>query len=50
MTNYVIAILAIIIAFVLIKRFVGCIIRTVITLILIAILAYLYYTLKTPAL
>lgn len=46
MTNYIIAIAAIIIAFLLIKKFVGCVIRIVITLILCAILAYLYYTMQ----
>ena len=47
MTNYIIAIAAIIIAFILIKKFVGCIIRIVITLILCAILAYLYFTMQS---
>ena len=44
MTNYIIAIVAIIIAFILIKKFVGCVFRIIITLILCAILAYLYFT------
>ena len=34
---------AIIIAFLIIKRVVSCMIRTVVTLVLIAILAYIYY-------
>ncbi|MBO5614087.1 MAG: hypothetical protein J5905_06235 [Prevotella sp.] len=45
MENYIIAIVAIIIAFMLFKKFVGCIFRIVITLILCAILAYCYFTL-----
>ena len=47
MTNYIIAIAAIIIAFILIKKFVGCVIRIVITLRLCAILAYLYFTMQS---
>lgn len=43
MTEYIIGIVAIIIAIILIKRFVGCMIRTVVTLALIAVLAALYY-------
>ncbi len=46
MTNYIIAIIAIIIAFILIKKFVGCVFRIIITLILCAILAYLYLTMQ----
>ena len=34
---------AIIIAFLIIKRVVSCMVRTVVTLVLIAILAYIYY-------
>ncbi|MBO7646354.1 MAG: hypothetical protein J6S52_05010 [Prevotella sp.] len=45
MENYIIAIIAIIVAFLLIKRFVGCVIRIIITLILCAILAFCYFTL-----
>ena len=47
MTNYIIAIVAIIIAFILIKRFVGCVFRIIVTLILCAILAYLYFTMQS---
>ncbi len=43
MTQYIIAILAIIVAILLIKKFVGCMIRTIITFVLIAILIALYY-------
>lgn len=42
-THYIIAIIAIIIAIYLIKRFVGCLIRTVIGIVLSLILAYIYY-------
>ena len=34
---------AIVIAFLIIKRVVSCMVRTVVTLVLIAILAYIYY-------
>lgn len=34
---------AIIIAFLIIKRVVSCMVRTVVTLVLIAVLAYIYY-------
>ena len=34
---------AIIIAFLIIKRVVSCMVRTVVTLILVAVLAYIYY-------
>lgn len=44
MTEYIVAILAIIIAIMLIKKFVGCMIRIVITLVLMAILVFLYFT------
>ena len=40
---YVAMLAAIIIAFLIIKRVVSCMIRTVVTLVLIAILAYIYY-------
>ncbi|MBR4275665.1 MAG: hypothetical protein IKQ32_01690 [Prevotella sp.] len=46
MENYILAIVAIIVAFILIKRFVGCIFRIIITLILIAILALIYYKMQ----
>ncbi|MBQ9236845.1 MAG: hypothetical protein IJ183_03090 [Prevotella sp.] len=42
MERYALAIIAIIIAFILLKRFVGCLFRIVITLILLAVLAYIY--------
>ena len=48
MEQYILAIIAIIIAFILIKRFVGCVMRIVITLILCAILAYIYFTMQAP--
>jgi len=47
MTNYIIAIVAIIIAFILMKKFVGCVFRIIVTLILCAILAYLYFTMQS---
>jgi hypothetical protein len=47
MTNYIIAIVAIIIAFILIKKCVGCVFRIIVTLILCAILAYLYFTMQS---
>lgn len=43
MTQYIVAIIAILIAFILIKRFVSCLFRTIVTVILVAILAYLYF-------
>ena len=39
-----ILLLMIIIGFILVKRLAGCIIRTIVTLILIGVLAVLYYT------
>lgn len=44
MTEYIIAILAIIIAVILIRKVVSCMFRIAITLVLMAILAYLYFT------
>ncbi len=41
-TSYAIAIVAIIIAAFLLKRFVSCAFRIVVTLLLIAVLAYIY--------
>ncbi|MDO4310132.1 MAG: hypothetical protein Q4C43_05340 [Prevotella sp.] len=41
---YAILLLMIIIGFILVKRLAGCVIRTVVTLILIGVLAVLYYT------
>ena len=35
---------AIILAFLIIKRVVSCMVRTVVTLVLVAVLAYIYYT------
>ncbi|MBO5233268.1 MAG: hypothetical protein J6B33_03045 [Prevotella sp.] len=43
MTQYIIGIIAIIIAVVLIKRFVGCLVRSAVTIALVAVLAYLYF-------
>ena len=43
MTQYIIGIIAIIIAVVLIKRFVGCLVRSAVTIVLVAVLAYLYF-------
>lgn len=43
MNEYIIGIIAIIIAVILIKKFVGCMVRAVITLALFAILAALYF-------
>ena len=42
-TQYIIGIIAIVIAFILVKRFVSCLIRSVVTLVLLAVLAYLYF-------
>ena len=41
---YIICIIAIIIGAVLVKKIVGCIARSIITLIIIAILAFIFYT------
>ena len=47
MTNeiyyYAIAIIAIIIAMILLKRFVGCLFRIIVTVVLMAILGYIYW-------
>lgn len=43
-TLYIVAIVAILIAAILIKRFVSCLFRSIVTIILIIILAYLYFT------
>ncbi|MDO4172037.1 MAG: hypothetical protein Q4E63_00065 [Prevotellaceae bacterium] len=43
MTEYIIGIVAVIIAIILIKRFVGCLVRILVTLALLAVLLYLYY-------
>lgn len=43
MVYYVLAILAIIIAVILIKRFVGCLFRIIVTVVLTAVLAYIYF-------
>ena len=40
---YAVMLAAIIIAFLIIKRVVSCMIRTVVTLVLIAVLVYIYY-------
>lgn len=40
---YLTALAAIIIAVMLIKRFVGCLIRTIITIVLVAVLAFIYF-------
>lgn len=42
-TLYVVAIVAIIIAAILVKRFVSCLFRIIVTVVLMAILAYLYF-------
>ena len=44
MEQYIAAIVAIIVAILLLKRFVSCLMRSIITLALMAILAYLYFT------
>lgn len=41
---YAILLMMIIIGFILVKRLAGCIIRTIVTLILIGVLVVLYYT------
>lgn len=43
LTYYALAIVAIIIAAILVKRFVSCLFRIIVTVILMAILAYIYY-------
>lgn len=43
LTYYALAIVAIIIAVILLKRFVGCLFRIIVTVVLMAILAFLYY-------
>ena len=45
-TFYIIGILVIIVGVILLKRFVGCAIRIIVTLILMAILAFAYYYYK----
>ena len=40
---YAAMLVAIIIAFLIIKRVMSCMVRTVVTLVLIAVLAYIYY-------
>ena len=40
---YVFVLIAIIVAFLLVKKFVGCLIRTVILIILVALLAAVYF-------
>ncbi len=42
-TYYVVALLMIVIGFVVFKKVAGCMIRTVVTFVLVAILATLYY-------
>jgi len=42
-TFYIVAIIAIIVGIFLIKKFVGCLVRSAITLIIIAIIAFLYW-------
>ena len=42
LTQYIVALLAIIIAFVIIKKVASCLIRTVVGIVLVAVLAYIY--------
>jgi len=42
LTQYIVALLAIIIAFVIIKKVASCLIRTVVGFVLVAVLAYIY--------
>jgi hypothetical protein len=42
LTQYILALLAIIIAFVIIKKVASCLIRTVVGIVLVAVLAYIY--------
>ena len=42
LTQYMVALLAIIIAFVIIKKVASCLIRTVVGIVLVAVLAYIY--------
>lgn len=46
LTYYALAIVAIIIAVILLKRFVGCLFRIIVTVVLMAILAFIYYYVK----
>lgn len=42
LTQYIVALLAIIIAFVIIKKVASCLIRTVVGIVLVAVLVYIY--------
>ncbi|MCR5643917.1 MAG: hypothetical protein K6G32_11380 [Prevotella sp.] len=42
LTQYIVALVAIIIAFVIIKKVASCLIRTVVGIVLVAVLAYIY--------
>ena len=42
LTQYIVALLAIIIAFVIIKKVASCMVRTVVGIVLVAVLAYIY--------
>jgi ABC-type transport system involved in cytochrome c biogenesis permease subunit len=46
LTYYALAIVAIIIAVILLKRFVGCLFRIIVTVVLMAILGAIYYYVK----
>ena len=41
-TQYIVALIAIIIAFVIIKKVASCMVRTVVGIVLVAVLAYIY--------
>lgn len=41
---YIAMLAAVIIAFLIIKRVVSCMVRSIVTLVLVAVLAYIYYT------
>jgi hypothetical protein len=42
LTQYIVALIAIIIAFVIIKKVASCMVRTVVGIVLVAVLAYIY--------
>ena len=42
LTQYIVALIAIIIAFIIIKKVASCMVRTVVGIVLVAVLAYIY--------
>ena len=43
LTQYIIAFVAIVVAFVIIKKVASCLIRSIVGIVLVAVLAYLYF-------